>query len=953
LALSKSKESFVKKYIFKAKNKGYSESQIKKGLAKGGVKGKDAQRFFRKNVPIYKNPAFWAILIFLLLGAVILGIVLMNQSDDDKTRERETTIDPSSIDPIIPSQNECTLDSDCQNGFECNLGVCVDEDKKVEASCGDGLCFIGEESCLVDCPPGTIPKINDGGGSNGGGDSGGGDSDDGTDSDGDVDSCLDGTIVCSEDETCTDLGVCEQNVVVSECSNVLPTCADGVDNDGDGRVDLDDPQCGWWNLEETETITHMIECETTDHCYGEGEICNDLGMCEVVNCVDYPGECEEVGRVCDETTGLCESVTPGCLRDLDCLEGEICNLATSLCEEEVVIDGSCTPGAVSCPIGEYCAISGFCEEITCVEDPSICTLGYVCSEDTGLCEEEVENVCPVIVIGDQEYVVGESLEVAYTIYDLETLVEELDLEFGLPLREDGYWEEPLEGTYEVSVRVNDGECITEESFTLRISDPDIDIVSNTCPTIDETRSVLYQEERGALVYYLEDGAEAYIDLSQVVYDLETPTEELRLWFGSPLSGDAQDTGIWEFVQEERSYYGEYPIEVQVADEDESCGDFGYVDKYINLIVERPGENVCPIIDQTLHPNYNDRREAIVYNVEEGEEVIIDLSDVIYDLETSTDELRLWFGSPLSGDAQDTGVWEFTEEGDAYYNKYYMEVQAGDDDESCGDFGYVSEYIDLIVKKPGPNCQNKIDDDDDGLVDYPEDPGCNSEDDGLEVISYTTYIDTCVSTHGTNDAGDCGTNTVCFNPEGFAEGVCLAPCDGFADDCSERFGEDYACGKTYTWYDESDSLYHSEAHCISTNPEQCFDQDNGDVTKKGYFVGVGSYSPTAVWGGSGPTVQIDVCAEEGLPHGGVPGYYGFDLDEYLCNYPEDRYEDCPGPDCSVHNFKRTDCSWEDPDFKCINTVCQDPEGIIYAPEQEQNFGQKLLQFFKSLISVETQ
>ena len=60
--------------------------------------------------------------------------------------------------------------------------------------------------------------------------------------------CSDTKVDC--DNSC--LGNVEEEAVI--CTDVLPTCADGVDNDEDGNYDLDDPDCLDWGDDEGEYV---------------------------------------------------------------------------------------------------------------------------------------------------------------------------------------------------------------------------------------------------------------------------------------------------------------------------------------------------------------------------------------------------------------------------------------------------------------------------------------------------------------------------------------------------------------------------------------------------------------------------------------------------------------------------------------------------------------------------
>jgi len=100
---------------------------------------------------------------------------------------------------------------------------------------------------------------------------------------------------CTKDSDCTS-GVCEEFVCVEEeeedveliCSNVLPECADGVDNDEDGKTDLEDEECTDWEAEESGVI---VEEDEDDEVIFE-RACNDLDDNDADGKIDYYGVCE-------------------------------------------------------------------------------------------------------------------------------------------------------------------------------------------------------------------------------------------------------------------------------------------------------------------------------------------------------------------------------------------------------------------------------------------------------------------------------------------------------------------------------------------------------------------------------------------------------------------------------------------------------------------------------------
>lgn len=105
--------------------------------------------------------------------------------------------------------------------------------------------------------------------------------------------------------------VCESAPVVEEelvCTDALPTCADGVDNDDDGNTDRFDPDCTSWDADEgevEEAEEEPLSCTTHADC-NTGEACSSDGIC--VACVDSDAENLDIGSTQFKTQGTTRGV---------------------------------------------------------------------------------------------------------------------------------------------------------------------------------------------------------------------------------------------------------------------------------------------------------------------------------------------------------------------------------------------------------------------------------------------------------------------------------------------------------------------------------------------------------------------------------------------------------------------------------------------------------------------
>lgn len=156
---------------------------------------------------------------------------------------------------------------DCKStGSPCNSGeACIEEDDSyscVPETCGNGICDEGEDciTCSSDCISGS--------------------------GDGDCDSCFKGDCDgrcnptkegpdcpdCAPSYCCGD-GVCNGDEDILNCPldcGTIPEpeeiCDDGSDNDGDGLVDCDDPDCSFDSVCNDECLPRKESCSANDEC---------------------------------------------------------------------------------------------------------------------------------------------------------------------------------------------------------------------------------------------------------------------------------------------------------------------------------------------------------------------------------------------------------------------------------------------------------------------------------------------------------------------------------------------------------------------------------------------------------------------------------------------------------------------------------------------------------------
>ena len=173
-------------------------------------------------------------------------------------------------------------------------------------------------------------------------------------------------------------------------------CTGGVDDDGDGLIDCDDPDCdGMPGCGQCLTDADCVPLEDGDLCNGT-LICVDdrciIDMMTVVVCVD--DDFCNGNESCNSLTGECIPGTPVVCDDEDACNGlEVCNPT----------DGACIPGIpVICDDGDFCngletcdPMNGAClpgDPVVC-DDEDVCNGLETCDPTDGSCLAGVSLEC--------------------------------------------------------------------------------------------------------------------------------------------------------------------------------------------------------------------------------------------------------------------------------------------------------------------------------------------------------------------------------------------------------------------------------------------------------------------------------------------------------------------------------------------------------------------------------
>lgn len=313
-------------------------------------------------------------------------------------------------DKLDPNCLVCTANADCDDGNPCTEDICMGlecENRILEdgTSCTDGLyctvndaCMAGacggvardcnaldepctEGICLEDEDRCEIRDMADGTWCEDGAWCTEGDQCQAGVCHGTVRNCDDGND-CTADACSEANNTCDHTFVPipdAEGLDVVDTCGNEQDDDCDGLVDLDDPDC--------------VECSADGDCDDANPCTEDT--CSDGHCDNEPSDgadCDDgnyctIGDICAE--GQCTGTDRDC-GDLDdeCHEG-VCSESESSCLAVENNDGS------ACDDGHFCTVSDHCTSGMCLgtardcDDNDLCTLDE-CDAQSASCSHSLQ-----------------------------------------------------------------------------------------------------------------------------------------------------------------------------------------------------------------------------------------------------------------------------------------------------------------------------------------------------------------------------------------------------------------------------------------------------------------------------------------------------------------------------------------------------------------------------------
>ena len=221
---------------------------------------------------------------------------LVCDEDDDLCKEVPPEICDDEEDNDGDGLKDCE-DPDC-NGLACNDGLYCTEGE----ICVEGVCA-GEDR---DCDDGLYCTG--------------------------VESCDEGNDQCKRTgDPCPPGYLCNEGM--DTCDMIPPEiCDDGEDNDGDGFIDCEDPDCDGFACNDGLYCTEGEICVEGD-CVGEARICGDELHC---NGIDF---CDEVNDECGMTEPPCDDSNE-CTDDI-CFESPDAPLCSHLCNASGSDDPCC------------------------------------------------------------------------------------------------------------------------------------------------------------------------------------------------------------------------------------------------------------------------------------------------------------------------------------------------------------------------------------------------------------------------------------------------------------------------------------------------------------------------------------------------------------------------------------------------------------------------------------
>ncbi len=261
--------------------------------------------------------------------------------------------------PPQPNTSQgCRIDSDCGNGFKCELNSCW-------TKCINGLCKTGEicDPQRLVCISEKIIKRN----------------------------CAQGAQSAFTDLDKDTFTICGKTSALDDCNDNDPQiypgateiCGDNADNNCNTQTD---ENCQTTNIDDSISIQTTDDNDNTQNQDTASEVCSDQEICNT---------CNEKTTI-EEYTSCIDNYCQNCEKP----EFNPCQCSASQNSACGSCDGKCTG---SCDTGKVCVSNG--DSYRCISDGTSCSsctevncgqtnsCGEICSEGSGCATEQCNNTC--------------------------------------------------------------------------------------------------------------------------------------------------------------------------------------------------------------------------------------------------------------------------------------------------------------------------------------------------------------------------------------------------------------------------------------------------------------------------------------------------------------------------------------------------------------------------------
>jgi hypothetical protein len=207
--------------------------------------------------------------------------------------------------------------------------------------------------------------------------------------------------------------------------------------------------------------------------------------------------------------------------------------------------------------------------ITVSDSETDCDLELVSTITVEAASTTGENTCPVVTANDITVTAGDLAIADYTFSDADGDITIIS--FSGVMWDHGEWQTSVgdEGTYEITVSINDGQCISEDTFTVTV-EAAAEPTENTCPVVTANDITVTAGDLAIADYTASDA------------DGDSLTVSFSDLFDS--------NGEWQTSESDEGTY-----EVTISVDDGECVSEATFTVTVEAASEEPTENTCPLV----------------------------------------------------------------------------------------------------------------------------------------------------------------------------------------------------------------------------------------------------------------------------------------------------------------------------------------------------------------------